>query len=66
MTQKTACLRGYLEVVGGVLLKGPLMKRRDVSSFAQNRVQPTPLVFPLVSFYGKSVSTSLRRYKRKP
>ena len=22
MKQKTACLRGYLEVVGGVLLKG--------------------------------------------
>ena len=29
MKQKTACLRGYLEVVGGVLLKGRIMIRLE-------------------------------------
>ena len=28
MKYKTACLRGYLEVIGGVLLKGPLLRHR--------------------------------------
>ena len=35
MEQKTACLREYLEVVGGVLLKGPLMTRRSFGTLRQ-------------------------------
>ena len=34
MKYKTACLRGYLEVIGGVLLKGPLMTRALIGPIA--------------------------------
>ena len=37
MEQKMACLRGYLEVVGGVLLKGRLLKRFEKGTKGRSR-----------------------------